>query len=249
MPDPSNNNNSFIPKKGPSTTSRRSSASQKIYLFTVISYVLIFSTLIASGGVFLYTKYLTNQRTLEHNLLYKDISVFNEENMKEVVDYNRRLEQASKRFNHRISLVNVLQAFESSTVQSIMVDTLEITREMDEKVILLASINTDSFDSTIFQRKIYSSGAVINSITIDEFDASGLGIGEREVNTINRNTNSNPEADKLPVVFKAELTIPLSNIPPKQNSFQTPNPLLNISGNEALDSDFQIEEDNFIINQ
>lgn len=200
MPDPLNN--SFIPKRGP-VGNRRMPATRQVYIFTIISYTLMFATLIAVGGVFIYEKYLEKQLDEENELLYNDIKSFNEADMQKVLDFDRRLQQANSRLGKSVSLVSVFEALEDSTAETIKIDNLSIERMLDDKLVLEAEIQTDSFDSALFQRKAYGNGSVFSSVVVDELDASGL----------NPNVEVSEEGVQPKVIFKAELEVPVENVP------------------------------------
>lgn len=211
MPDPLNN--SFIPKRGPSGHSRVP-ATRQVYIFTMISYTLIFATLIATGGTFLYEKYLEKQLDEENALLYKDIGSFNNKDMEDVLDFDRRLQQANDRLNSSASVVSVFDALEESTAQSVKIDSLELERVLDDKIILSAEIKTDTFDAALFQRKAYGKGSVFNSVVISELDTSGLSPSIEST----KEDDEEGESEQAKVSFKAELEIPLANVPFKDTS-------------------------------
>lgn len=202
MADPLNN--SFIPKRGP-VNNRRVSASRQVYVFTIISYTLMFATLIAVGGVFIYEKYLVNELDKENEALFNDIKSFKESDMQKVLDFDRRLQQANIRLNNSVSLVSVFQALEASTAETVKIETLSIERVSDEKIALEATVDTDSFDSALFQRKAYGDGSVFSSVMIEDLNASGL----------NPNVEIAEEKEKPKVTFKAELEVPLEKVPYK----------------------------------
>lgn len=200
-------NNSFIPKRGP-VKRIRNSASRQVYVFTIFSYVLMFSTLLATGGVYFYSKYVDKQKENEIALLNKEIDTFNETDMKKVIDFDNRLNQAYGRLDKSVSIVSVFEAIEDATIDTVQIDSLELKREKDDKFILSASVITDSFDSTMFQRSVYKRNQIIESVVISDVQAIGK---SNESSEENKNVETND--DDTVMKFKAELEIPLSSVP------------------------------------
>ncbi len=205
MPDPSQN--SFIPKRGPATH-RRGSASRKVYLFTWASYVITFATLLSVGGVFFYGQYLEQQRDAEIAALDAAISKFSEATMQDVLQFNRRLQQATGRFDNHVSVPSVLEAIEDATVGTVKFNSLDIQREADASLIVHAEIVTDSFDSTIFQREIYSTGSTISGAGITGIDVSAV-----DGDVPAANSGEGVAILKPTVLFSAVLSVPVANVP------------------------------------
>ena len=202
MPDPSNS--SFIPKRGPAKKSR-TAVTKRVYVFTVISYVLLFSALLGSGGVYFYKGTVEESLKKEISQLNTEISTFNESNMQRVLDFNRRLEQAQSRLAVAISIPSLFSALEESTAQTVRINSLAIERESDERLLVEGELETDTFDSALFQRRLYQDNATIGTVQIADFSASNI-----EGGFSSRNENATPPT----LVFSVELGIPFSLIPP-----------------------------------
>lgn len=205
MPDLSNNN-SFIPKRGPVNKKRQGPASRPVYVFTIISYVLMFATLIATGGVYFYGKVVDKQLSNEVAALNTEISSFSESEMQRVLQFDLRLTQAADRLNNSVSVASVFEALEDATIDTVKVATLDLVREADDQFILEAAIETDSFDSTIFQRGVYQRNQTISQVNISALQngaASSLADG-----------GETQTADGRPLItFIAELNVPLTSVP------------------------------------
>lgn len=204
MPDPSNS--SFIPKRGPAARTKRKVASKQVYIFALISYVVMFATLLAAGGVFLYQKYLEKNLNTEITALNSEIASFSKERMNMVLEFNARLEQASDRVANSVSLGSIFSALEAATIESVVLNDLTMERVGDEKYLLSASVITDSFDSTIFQRGVVERNPVtISSITILDLQAAVGEVPENEAAPAQGGLNQ--------VTFTAEFEVPVSSIP------------------------------------
>lgn len=222
-------NNSFIPKRGP-VKHNRGTASRQVYLFTLISYILMFATLLAAGSVFLYGKHIDNQLESEVSKLNTEIGSFVESDMQKVLEFNLRLSQASGRLNNSVSLVSVFDALESATIDTVKINSLTLEREKDEKFILAATIETDSFDSTIFQRGVYNRNQTIESVSIAAVQAS------------NDSSGTEGPSKRPTVSFTAKLEVPLSSVP-YTDSVNSSNPIT-INNSAIQTNEVDAEEGN-----
>lgn len=195
---PNTPSSSFIPKQGPAKRSRQV-VSRQVHVFTVISYVLFFGALAASAGVFLYSRHIDNQLRQEVVALDSAIANFSNEKMDQVTAFNLRINQAQARIENSVSAVSIFESLEDSTAQAVEINSLTLKRVEDEKFLLTAEINTDTFDSALFQRGLYERNSVIETVA---FEDVGL------------NKNDGEDGALISgVSFKAELQVPLSAVP------------------------------------
>tara|TARA_B100000508_G_scaffold138723_1_gene135368 strand:- start:11090 stop:11719 length:630 start_codon:yes stop_codon:yes gene_type:complete len=172
-----------------------------VYAFTIVSYVLLFATLLAAGGTFFYQEYIDNQLTREIESLNNEISSFSDANMQRVLEFDKRLAQAGARLENSVSVASLFEALEAATIDTVQLQSLSLTRENDERFDLSARILTDTFDSTIFQRGVFERNEVIDGVEIVNVQTSEslIGGGASEVRPI--------------VTFDAALDVSLSAIP------------------------------------
>lgn len=202
------NNSSFIPKRGPSKR-KRGAHTRQVYVFTLASYIFLFATLLGAGGLYLYDDHTKKQLNNEITLLDSAIRDFNEPDVLRVQEFDSRLSQAADRVNKGVSIVSVFEALEESTIDTVVLESLSLTREMDSQFVLTASIETDSFDSTIFQRDVYGDYQKVDSIIIENFSSDF---------TLNEESSSGDNEDSEPAVkFTAKITLPLSAVPYEPN--------------------------------
>ena len=201
----SSSNESFIPKRGEAKSSRRKQKSQ-VYLFTIVSYVLIFATLLAAGAVFLYGKYIDAQLEQSIAALNQEVSSFNEADMKQVQDFHGRLSQAEVRLNNSASVVSVLEAIEAATIGTVKFTSFSLKREADSHYLVEAKVETDTFDSSLFQRGVLErSDAVVESIEIENLQLRG--------DSAASNDDVFAEQAFTQIGFGTEITVPLSAVP------------------------------------
>lgn len=199
----SSNNSSFIPKRGTQKRKRRV-RNGNIYVLTIVSYVVLFSTLAASAGVFIYSQIIQEQLLVEIQLMNEATSSFEEADMLKVQEFDTRLRQAHQRLNNSVSILSILSAIESATIDTVRFDDLQISREFDNELIVQATVQTDTFDSSIFQRGIYTDNPVVEAIEIDDI--------------VIRETTSNTGAVGQSLSFVANIAVPLSAVPYKATS-------------------------------
>lgn len=200
MIDPSNNN-SFIPKHGPAKF-KRANVAKQVYVFSIISYILMFSSLLSAGGIYLYSKYFVEKQRDEKVVeLDTAIRVFSEADMQEVLDFDRRLQQASDKFESSIALGTLFKAFEEATIEAVQIDNLKVERDNtnDEVLALEATLQTDSIDSAIFQRGVYKSNELVGSVVITGLDVEGADENQSDAN--------------LSQVITTEFIVPVSDVP------------------------------------
>lgn len=170
----------------------------------------MFATLIGAGGAFLYSKHIELNRTKALTELDTEIANFNEADMRRVQDFDSRLRQAVGRVNSSVSVVSIFNALEAATIDTVKIKTLGIERQLDDAFLLTVAIETDTFDSTIFQRDDgYRSAPAISSVTIKQLSNSGVASG----NTVSPGASS----DEPLVTFTAELEVPVEAVPYEVN--------------------------------
>jgi hypothetical protein len=151
--DGSSSNSSFIPKRGTSKHKRRV-RSGNVYILTLISYVLLFGALIASGAVFFYASIMNGQLQDEITAMNQAVNEFNQADLLQVQQFNDRLIQVENRLNNAGSVLTILEAIEASTIDTVRISSLDLQRQYDEQYVIETQIETDTFDSAIFQRRI-----------------------------------------------------------------------------------------------
>jgi len=214
--------NSFIPKRG-AAKRKQIGGSRQIYIFTYISYILMFATLLSSGGVYLYAQYINGQLDSEIESLNAEIGSFSQADMERVTQFDLRLTQAKDRLDNSVSVASIFEALQSATIDTVQIESLTMEREGDEQFVVDALVQTNSFDSTIFQRGVFMRNETIQTVDISEVqnvlateDVEGLGVATKPV-----------------VSFKALLEIPLDDVLAQPQRYQI------IQENEAQESEIR----------
>jgi hypothetical protein len=206
----SSSDNSFIPKRG-AAKKTQSGAPHKIYIVTYISYVLMFATLLSAGGLYFYAQYTSGQLDAQVSALNSEISSFSQADMERITQFNVRLSQAQDRLDNSISVTSVFEALQAATIDTIQIKSLAMEREGDNRLVIEGDIQTDSFDSTIFQRGVFLRNGTIQEVEISDVQNT----------TVNELSETEQEQNSRPAVtFTASLSIPLEEIPANPLSYQ-----------------------------
>lgn len=193
---------SFIPKQG--TAKRRVvNSPRRVYVFTVVSYVVLFATLLAAGLVFLYHTYVNHQLEKETIAFNQAIASFDDTKLQQVLAFDGRLQQAKGRLDTSVSFVSILQVLADTAVETTQIDKVSIKREDDTNYLLTASVGADSFDSTLFQRRMYDQANLVSDVQVGSVEAA---VSDTEAG------DESDTAKVAPIIFEAKLTIPLSGV-------------------------------------
>jgi hypothetical protein len=166
--------------------------------------------------MYLYGEYLDRQLIEGVAKLDSEIKSFSVAKMEEVLAFEKRLQEANNRMEQSASVAAIFEVLERSTINTVMIDTLDIVRNDDLTYTLTAAVRTDSFDSTISQRGEFQRDQTLGDIEILDVDADALAEGEGG-------------EENLPLVtFKTVLEVSIAAVPyePASNSAAVP-PLTN----------------------
>lgn len=206
MPGSSNaNNSSFIPKRGPARR-RKPKTKNQIFIFTIITYSLLFASLLAAGGTFLYKNYLTSQLESEVEALNTQMATFSNEDLSRVREFDVTLKRATDRVDNAASVVAVLDGIDGATVAPVQIKELSVSREADTGFTLTGSVMTTSFDAAMFQRKIYNLNRRLLSVaTVEDVAVAQV------VESLELNTDPDRTAEQE-VTFAIALAMPLEEV-------------------------------------
>lgn len=209
---PNSPNTSFIPKQGPIRRPRQT-ASRSVHIFSIISYITLASTMVASVGSFFYGRHIDGQLQDRVEELSQAIGGFNEEDMNDVRDFNVRLTQTRDRLDNGVSVRAIFEALEDATAQTVSLSALELERFADDRIVLAAKVETDNFDSSLFQRGVFERSTIVESVAVEDL----MIVEEAE-------TEDGPV--RSGVSFVAEITVPVSEVPntPSETSVPVPEP-------------------------
>lgn len=207
---PNTPNTSFIPKQGPVRRPRQT-ASRSVHIFSVLSYVVLAASLVASVGAFLYQRHIEGQLQEKVGELSQAIGGFNEADMEEVREFNVRLSQTRNRLDNSVSVGSFFEALEDATAQSVSLASLKLERFEDDRLEVEVKIDTDTFNSSLFQRGVLERSRVVDSVVIEELQI--VEEAEEEDGPV-----------RSGISFLAVINVPISEVP-NVPSATTPDPL------------------------
>ncbi len=200
----SSNNASFIPKRG-TATRRNKSRGSRVYLLTIVSYVLIIASLIASAAIFFYERHVTKQLQQEISGMNTEVNDFKQSKLEQVQEFDQRLKRAKKRLDHSVSLTSIFDALEDATIRTVQLKSLNLLRDGDERIVLEAEVETDTFDSSLFQRGIFERNEIIKEVELQDVSIGTNEEGDSEdEETFSVSKN---------VIFIAYLSVPIEEVP------------------------------------
>ena len=146
---------SFIPKQAkPAENRTRTRTVRKVYLFSYISYVVFFGTLLVVAAMFLYEIHLNNNLSTQKSLLAAERESFSQSDIERVRELDRKLIIANQLFSKHVSVATLLDSFEDTTLQNVQFQTFTFAREPDNTYLVMAGASTEDFDSLLFQRQV-----------------------------------------------------------------------------------------------
>lgn len=216
-------NPSFIPKQNPAQLTRRN-PSRQVFLLALVSYSLVVAALVAAGGLFAYQRYTDRLLAAEMQSYNNEIASFNTEEYQRVVALSEQLSQAKKLLDGRVSMATVLEIIASSTIDTVQFTEASLGRLDNGDVTFEGTARTDSFDSILFQRRIYDEAARVatvelSDVTITFGSASEEADGQTEVTF---SAVFSLKKDELPVTATSSVPVaqplPASLIPSTSTS-------------------------------
>jgi len=198
---PGSSNTSFIPKHTPNKGERKSSPRQ-LFLGTLLVRILFFAVLLAAAGTFFYERSLQTDLTVAITNFTTAASSYNAdgEKLATIRRMDNRLRQAGEIFDSNVSTVAIFEAMEEATIVSSQLKVLDITREKPDKILVIANVQTNTFDSTLFQRSIFTGNDILSSAIVEDVTVEGMA------------TEEAPTTDKN-ILFKTTITINPADIP------------------------------------
>jgi hypothetical protein len=164
------------------------------------------SVIIAAAGVYFYAGKLDRELMVEVTNFKAATSNYEKDTdrLDAIVAMDRRLALASTVLDKGVSLNTLFTALERSVIGTAQLSSLSIMYNDDAQLELVAGVDTDSFDSTIFQRSILASSDVFKDVKIED------------VTIENQNTDSLTAAaveTEESITFTATITVDPAVVP------------------------------------
>ncbi len=217
---PGSPNTSFIPKRNPAHSDKRSSK-KTLYLGSFFVKVIFVAALLATVAVFLYERNIKSALDAEIIALNDSIATFNEADMQRVLEMDLRLSQMNYRLEHTASIASLLTAIGEATIESAQIEAFELERVTDATFEVDVAIKTGSFDSVIFQRKLFTNN---DKLSISELKDVQLQNVPPNNSLFAGEVNSGEE--EVRVSFRAMLSVEADKIPHSTSPVLLPSPAI-----------------------
>lgn len=165
---------SFIPKAPASKNAPRPRGIKKIYIFTYISLVLFFGTLIASAGTFLFDVTVNGQLAQQKEQLANERNAFNANDLVRLRDLERRIESAKRILNSHVSVSKVFAALEESTVSGVQLTGVRYERSSFGGINFAVGAQTESLNTARFQRDAFATNEILRTAGVVDPQFSAL---------------------------------------------------------------------------
>lgn len=164
---------SFIPRKTNTPVRSRAKISKRaLGVFGYVSYIAFFGAIILAAGVFFISYQVQSTLSDREQALDQTRALFDPDQMDEVFVYERYLAVLNEIFNESFSVAQVFASIENSIVDAALLSSLEMEREIEDgqapELILQAEVNTDTFDSAMFQRIVYEEFPLLQNLTLND---------------------------------------------------------------------------------
>ena len=172
---------SFIPKS-PVRGAVKPAGARKVYIFTFVSFVFFFGTLLATAGTFFYNISIDSQLSSQKARLSEERSSFNQSDLERIHELETRMKTAFNILDGKVSLHSLLIALEDTTLRPVQIVGLEYKKDVNKSLNLALSIRTTNLNAALFQREIFSGNTVLKGSSVSEIIfTDGAAEGDSEV--------------------------------------------------------------------
>lgn len=156
---------SFIPKRTLDTQTRIERA-DTVSIFTVLSTLIFFLTLVAGGGVFFWQETLTTQVAEVESTLVKERESFSEDIIQELTGLSNRLQGSSMLLENRLYTSNIFELLNQNTIKTVRFGKFSVDPALVDKTKLKMTVSGQAKDyaSVALQSEVFSK---LNSAVID----------------------------------------------------------------------------------
>ncbi len=193
---------SFIPKS-PTRGTVKPRGVRKIYVFTYLSLVLFFGTLIASAGTFFFDVTVKQNLATQKERLANERNAFDAKDLSRLRDLENRIENAKTILATHVSVAEIFDALELSTISTVQLTGIEYERSDFGGIAMKISALTASLNDARFQQSVFASNEVLRS----------AGVIEPKYTTRSEQVESTSLPAEQAVIFTLEGNLTTSDIP------------------------------------
>lgn len=186
---PEGTDSSFIPKNA--NRAKKPRTGKRIYVFSYISYIFFFGTLLAVFGTYFYSSQVEHSLESYRAELAAESARFSEGDINEVRDLEKRLIVADELLAESNAPSRIFEALETVIADTFRINDFSYDRLPDNSIVLTFAGGTETFDAALFQRELMSSVPGFDEASVVDFSYSELAESEEGASE-----------DQLSVTFK-----------------------------------------------
>lgn len=171
-----NENSSFIPRRT-AAVSKRPRNQRSIGLFGYVSYIVFSASVLIGAGVFFYYQYIQVQLSEKQEELNIVKNQFDQTEMNRVQEFESFLSTVNRLYQSSITTEMVFNSIEGSVAEGSVFSSLTIERG-PENLEVLAEVTADSFDTALFQRRVFNDFPLLSSFSLDSAVLANLGTND-----------------------------------------------------------------------
>ncbi|MEX0917639.1 MAG: hypothetical protein WDZ93_00620 [Candidatus Paceibacterota bacterium] len=164
---PESSGTSFIPKN--SNRVRKPRTNKRIYIFSYITYVLFFGTLLTLLGSYVYSVQVGKNLERQKQELATKSETFSDVEIAYVRDLEKRLLVAERLVNESSAPSRLFDALEAVIADTVAVVEFTYEREANSNFVLTFSGAMNEFDSAAFQRDLFAAAPALANATVSEY--------------------------------------------------------------------------------
>jgi hypothetical protein len=148
---------SFIPRK--SIVKERAAMPRSVSFLTIISFFILFTILIGTGGLYFFQRVLTKNITQLNLELGKDKNTFELNKISDIQVLDNRLRAANDILNHHIAVTPIFKALEQVTMKSVRFSSFnyDTPTESNGKIVVKLVGVAVSYSAVALQADLFAS--------------------------------------------------------------------------------------------
>lgn len=188
---------SFIPKRSTGKVSPVRSG-KRIYVFSYVTYVLFFGTLLSVAGIFFLNQQAERQLAAHISMLEEERASFDGTRISEIKALDRQLSLAEDLLNRHAAPSIIFDELEDIVLKTVQFTSFSYNREPGKGARLALTGKTASFDVLIFQREVINESDFLASA---DLVSVGYGSVSEEIGAADRQNPQTIERVDATVIF------------------------------------------------
>ena len=159
---------SFIPKRSLDTSSSVHRA-DTVSIFTVLSTLVFFVSIIGAGGIFFWQQTLQSDIKIIQSQLQSQKDKFDERSINELTALDQRLNVSAQLLNNHMYSSKILELLQKNTVQTVRYNKFSVDPNQTDKKTLKITLSGQAKDYASIALQSYVFGKIQNAVVNFEF--------------------------------------------------------------------------------